>query len=100
MHGRPLCGCKLTMSVTKIGVSVIVYAYFPPQPYQVWQADLFQCPKCGSIVVANFADQPTQSFDPEFSQVVEKAEANANTQREFESMAALDEWIRLHPDKA
>ena len=56
---RPVCvKCECEMRPERNGVGVVDY-FNPsdkpdPQPYAVWDADLWKCPKCGIEVMVGF----------------------------------------------
>lgn len=65
---RPICvKCQVEFRVRKNGVTVIDTFSQPPKPYQIWRADLFECPICKTQVVGGFAQEPlAQHFEDSF----------------------------------
>jgi len=63
MFHRPVCvKCQCELRVKENGVGLLDM-FNPsdkpePQPYQIWDADLLECPKCGLEVVTQFGDSP------------------------------------------
>ena len=63
MRHRPVCvKCKLEMRPETNGVGLLDMFNPPdkpePQPYQVWDADLWKCPECGCEIVVGFGEGP------------------------------------------
>lgn len=50
--------CEIELRPETNGVKVVEMFQDPPQPYQIWDADLWKCPKCGLEVVLGFANMP------------------------------------------
>lgn len=65
MFHVPVCAkCQVDMRCKKNGVGVVDMADFGP--CQVWDADLWECPKCGFQVVAGFGQKPiAYHYEPE-----------------------------------
>lgn len=52
----PICvKCNLEMRPDKNGVTILLMAYTPPQPYEAYDADLVKCPKCGVQIIVGKA---------------------------------------------
>lgn len=70
----PICvECRLFMTRVKNGVSVLTHA--ETRPYQLFRADLFECPGCGGQVVTGFGSNPeSEHFAPDFAERIERAE--------------------------
>ena len=52
----PICvKCNLEMRPDTNGVTVLLMAYDPPQPYEAYDADLVKCPNCDMQVVVGTA---------------------------------------------
>ena len=49
-----LSGAKL--EIKKTGVNLVTMFLSPPEPYEVFDADLWECPSCGREIVAGVAD--------------------------------------------
>ena len=57
MYHRPVCAeCEVEMVPETNGVGVLDMAEFGP--HQVWDADLYKCPKCGFEVIVGFGQAP------------------------------------------
>jgi hypothetical protein len=74
---KPVCvTCKVKMERVRSGVDVLEQYLNPPEPYQVWSGDLFECPGCGARIVADFANGPrwhvSEETKPPEADVVEK----------------------------
>ena len=63
MYHRPVCvKCECEMRPEQNGVGLLDY-FNPsdsdtPQPYRIWDADLWKCPKCGFEIVTGFGQRP------------------------------------------
>jgi len=56
---RPICiKCETEFQQIKTGIAVVDMFSLPPKPYQIWLADLFECPVCKVQIVGGFADSP------------------------------------------
>lgn len=68
----PVCvKCQVQFQKIKSGVSVIDMFSRPPRPYQIWMADLFECPGCKVRIVSGFADRPfAQHFNRDFKHLL------------------------------
>ena len=62
---RPICvKCETQFQQIKTGIAVVDMFSSPPEPYQIWLADLFECPVCKVQIVSGFADRPlVQHFE-------------------------------------
>ena len=65
---RPICvRCQTEFRNIKSGIAVIEMFSQPPEPYQIWLADLFECPTCKTRIVSGFAQEPlTHHFERDF----------------------------------
>lgn len=55
----PLCvKCQTHFRVAKTGIIVVVMFGDPPRPYELWCADMLQCPGCGAQIVSQYASAP------------------------------------------
>ncbi len=53
-----------------------------PQPYCLWEADIYWCPNCSFEVVMGFADQPyARHNDDDLSTLVERREVDGTVIR-------------------
>ena len=63
MTHRPVCvKCECELRPETCGVGTLDM-FNPsdkpePQPYQMWDSDLYKCPKCGYEIMAGFGDNP------------------------------------------
>ena len=58
MFHRPVCvKCQTEFRAEKDGIGLLDMAGYGP--VKIWEADLYKCPKCGTEIVAGFAQQPT-----------------------------------------
>ena len=85
MH-RPVCvKCEVELRPKKNGVGLLDYADFGE--YQIWDADLWECPRCNYQIVIGFGHSPidihnTDSFSAtvecykQKSKVIENREAS------------------------
>jgi len=54
----PICvRCNIEMRPDTNGVTALLMAYDPPQPYEAYDADLVKCPNCGLQVIVGCATQ-------------------------------------------
>lgn len=54
---RPACvSCQCEMRCSKTGATIVIMS--GGKPYQLWQADIFQCPGCGFEAVTGWAEKP------------------------------------------
>ena len=75
---RPICTkCQIEMKRERIGVIALYMYADPPRPYKAVMADKFKCEKCGTVIVAQFADHP---FWEHFH---DKSEPNQNDEAVF-----------------
>jgi len=65
---RPICvKCETEFQPFKTGIAVVDMFSSPPEPYQIWLADLFECPVCKVQIVSGFADRPlARHFEADF----------------------------------
>ncbi len=78
MYHKPVCvKCQCELRPEKVGVSVLDM-FNPsdkaePQPYQLWGADIYKCPKCKYEIIIGFANLPYAIHSqPDFSKVLEQ----------------------------
>ena len=50
--------CEVEFKVIKNGVIVVEHFNTPPEPYKLWEADLYKCPKCNAEIVTGLAQEP------------------------------------------
>lgn len=64
--------CEVELVIEKSGVPVIEYFSDPPQPYQIFDADAWKCPKCGVVIVAGFGEIPlAEHYEDRFNSFLE-----------------------------
>jgi wobble nucleotide-excising tRNase len=70
---KPMCKkCNIAFRRESTEVRVIETFLEDNRPYKIWNADLFECPKCGTEIVADFANKPLACHhDDNFKQVLE-----------------------------
>lgn len=83
---RPVCvKCQREMRIDKCGVNVILMAYEPPQPFEIWRGDRWKCPKCGAEVVARYGDRAiAMHFEPTFDEELAKLRESFTTYEVYE----------------
>lgn len=83
---RLVCAdCELALEIEKSGVYVVVMFNDPPQPYQVWSADLHTCRRCSRKAVAGFGNRAlAEHWQPGFADVLKRAEQSGYLIRQFE----------------
>ena len=66
---RPICvPCKVQMRPENNGVQVVYHSQTPPQPYEIWDADEWKCPKCGHCIITGFGGGALhQHWQPDFA---------------------------------
>lgn len=73
--------CQVSYRIEKTGAFVLEMAYNPPQPYKLWQADVWRCPGCGRMTVAGFAESPVaEHWQDKFDDLLEKVKAGKTAQ--------------------
>ena len=72
---RPICvRCQTEFRNIKSGTAVIDMFSQPTEPYQVWRADLFECPMCKTQIVSGFAQEPlAEHYQDSFGYWLRKA---------------------------
>jgi len=70
-YHRPVCAkCSCELRPEKNGVGVLDMAEFGP--YELYDADLWRCPKCGMEVVGGFGyNSISRHSDPDFQNMIE-----------------------------
>ena len=71
MSHRPVCvKCQTEMRCEKNGVGCLDMASFGP--YELWDSDLYKCPKCGVEILTGFGDLAVSVHHKEnFQQLVD-----------------------------
>ena len=79
-YHRPVCAkCHCEMRPETNGVGLLDM-FNPsdksePQPYELWDADLWKCPKCGIEVVGGFANGSISAhYEPDFQKMIKHYE--------------------------
>lgn len=79
-YHRPVCKkCNCELRPEKNGVGVLDM-YRPsdstePQPYELFDADLWKCPSCGIEVVGGFGENPISAhYKPDFQRRIDSYE--------------------------
>ncbi len=69
---RPVCcECSFEMYPDINGVYVVLMAWDPPQPYEIWCADQWKCRKCGNTFITGFSDRGVQHHEEHFPMLLE-----------------------------
>ena len=77
MNGLVCKKCEVELQPKQNDVRVIEYFMDPPEPYKLWCADLWACPKCGYEIVTGFGYQAyTEHFRKDFEKRLELAKQN------------------------
>jgi sarcosine oxidase delta subunit len=67
-----LCGCGRFMVVTRNGVTV-EEVLDDWAPYKLWDADRWQCPECGALVITGFGVAPlAEHWQPSYASTRER----------------------------
>jgi len=69
-YHRPVCmKCKCELHPEKNGIGVLDMAWFGP--YELFDADMWKCPKCGLEVVGGFGyDSISAHYKPNFQETI------------------------------
>ena len=71
--------CSTEFKIEKNGVYVVEMFNNPPQPYKIWSADLWKCPKCKQEIIAGFGMQAlAEHFQEHFNGMLEKIRGNSD----------------------
>lgn len=65
------CKCSFEMVPDINGVYVVLMAWDPPQPYEIWCGDQWKCRKCGNTIVTGYAQRGIQHFEEKFPNLLE-----------------------------
>jgi hypothetical protein len=70
---KPVCAkCECEFIPKQNDVRVVEYFLDPPQPYKLWCADLWACPKCGFEIVTGFGNNAyAEHFQEGFTEMLE-----------------------------
>jgi len=89
VNHRPVCKkCQCEMRPETNGVGLLDM-FNPsnttePQPYQIWDADLWKCPKCGLEVVLGFAyDAISHHYEEDFTRIIKGYEDKGKLIRNY-----------------
>ena len=71
--------CKVKLRPERNGVHVVeTFGEDSDEPYKLWRADLYKCPKCGVEVVAGFGapfnNNYAEHYQSDFAMYLEAAE--------------------------
>jgi hypothetical protein len=67
------CTCKTELRIKRNDVYCVDMFQNPPQPYQVFAADAWECPGCGAVILGGFADYPqVVHFEPGFQEFMDR----------------------------
>lgn len=89
MSHKPVCvTCQCEFRPKQCGVGLLDMFYpadkQKPQPYCLWEADIYWCPNCGFEVVMGFADQPyARQNEDGFLDELKHREANGKVIRSY-----------------
>ena len=71
--------CNRQMVLKNVGIDVIETFTEIQEPYQIWSADLWECPECGNQVAAGFGDCARYShYSPMFAESMARTQASAH----------------------
>lgn len=70
-YHRPVCAkCNCELRPETNGVGVLDMAEYGP--YELYDADLWKCPRCGMEVIGGFALSPISAhYDPDFQKMID-----------------------------
>ncbi len=74
-YHRPVCkrcNCEMRPEINGVGVLDMFRPSDKPQPYELWNADLWKCPTCGIEIVGGFGDGPISAHYKENFEVTIK----------------------------
>ncbi len=75
MSHKPVCvKCQVELKPSQIGV--VVVDMVGGKPYQIWNADVYKCPKCGVEIVQAFATAPMMNHEQGFADYFEKVKVH------------------------
>lgn len=66
---KPICAkCQLEFKVVQQGIAAVPMFMNPPKPYQIYAADLLECPLCHFQIAGQFANLPlAEHYQDEFA---------------------------------
>ena len=76
-YHRPVCrqcNCEMRLETNGVGCLDMFRPPDPetPQPYELWDADLWKCPKCGVEIVGGFGSGPIAAhYEDKFEVTIE-----------------------------
>jgi len=72
--------CEVGYQIVKSGVYLVTMFNNPPEPYQIWHADMHQCPECGEkIVTGRGSGAISEHFKVGFSDYLQQLESDKQT---------------------
>ena len=80
--------CNVRYGRVTSGVYLVTMFNKPPQPYQIWHADLHECPQCSEQIVAGFGENRImEHYQPGLAEYLNELiqDPDATVIREFES---------------
>jgi hypothetical protein len=85
MSHRPVCvKCQVELRPEKNEVGCLDFASFGP--YQLWDSDLWKCPKCGHEILTGFGQNPISIHHEEnFTITVERWKEYRKVVENYES---------------
>jgi hypothetical protein len=78
MSHRPVCvKCETEFRPERNGFKVVDMFQHDTKPYQIWDADMWKCPKCGIEIAVGFGWTPLfahfeNEFDNHFNLILNK----------------------------
>jgi hypothetical protein len=75
-YPRPIhCAkCEVDLRPEKNGVWLIEMFQHDTEPYSIWHADLWKCPKCGVEIVSGYGGKATFYFEENFPRLLDIAQ--------------------------
>ena len=75
------CGtCERKFDLVEVGIVLITYFNQPPEPYEMWEADLHKCPNCHRTAVLGVADNPFSiHFQEDFNEQLRQVQDSGRT---------------------
>jgi len=82
--------CQTEFKIIKTGAYVIDMFLQPPQPYKIWSADVWGCPRCGKQIVQGFGSKPLyEHFEENFKENLDRILGSKNE----------DDWVLFNYEK-
>ena len=78
--GYACAGCKTLLRPRKNDVCVHI-TMDDGRPYQLWQADLWECPDCGAQTILGYGQEHwAEHYEPDFARHMKSADITINGQ--------------------